>query len=68
MNMKNDEIDIDKADLTRRSSQPSLTIGVAERVKVEILSFLIKGQIKLLQDLPMTLVISQISSQLLNIL
>lgn len=54
MNYKNDELEVDKADLKRRNSTPAILIGTKERVSRQLFSFLMKGQIRSHLDPPMT--------------
>jgi hypothetical protein len=53
MNYKNDELEVDKADLKRRNSTPAILIGTKERVGLQLFSFPIKGQIRSRLDPPM---------------
>jgi hypothetical protein len=55
MSYKNDELNVDTADLKRRNSTPAILIGTQERVTIPTCSFPRKGPIKSLQDPPMTL-------------
>jgi len=49
MNYKNDELEVDKADLKRKSSAPVIGIGTDQRVIHLSLSFIKQGPIKLHQ-------------------
>ncbi len=46
MNYKNDELEVDVADLKRRKSTPAILIGTQERVTVNLRSFLKRELIK----------------------
>lgn len=53
MNYKNDELQVDQADLKRRNSTPAILIGTQERVCLFRSSFPKKDLIRSLQDLHM---------------
>jgi hypothetical protein len=54
MNYKNDELELNQADLRRKNSAPSIVIGTDERVCIAIFSFRKKERIKSYRDQPTT--------------